>query len=125
MESLTRSAHHHPKRNGPPAIQQDRNAIAASQDLKDTFAAGVQQLRHTSTKPTQSVSDHLILRHNAPRRHRNGPSTSLSRITSGVNPVIRWLRMIAARARFPTTPTVINDHDIDAPPPTMHELVIT
>ncbi|MCX4564428.1 hypothetical protein OHA02_50700 [Streptomyces phaeochromogenes] len=29
---------------------------------------------------------------------------------TGLQPVIRWLRMITARARFPTTPTMINDH---------------
>ncbi|GAA3377132.1 hypothetical protein GCM10020367_51590 [Streptomyces sannanensis] len=53
--------------------------IAASQDLDDTLVAGVQQLRHTSIEPTHSVSDRMVLRRNAPRRHRNGPSTPLAR----------------------------------------------
>lgn len=77
MESLTRSTHHHTKRKSLPAIQQDRNAIAASQDLSNTSTAGFQHLRHTAIEPAQSVGDRVVLRRNAPRRHRNGPSTSL------------------------------------------------
>ncbi|MFF8798297.1 hypothetical protein, partial [Streptomyces globisporus] len=46
-----------------------------------------------------------------------------SAITSGASPVIRWLRMIAARVRLPTTRTMINDQGLDALPPTMHEVV--
>ncbi len=79
MESLTSSAHHHAKRDGPAATQQDRDVIVASQDLDDMLVACVQQLRHTSIEPTHSVSDRLVRRCNAPRRQRNGPSTSLSR----------------------------------------------
>ncbi|MGX1885753.1 hypothetical protein [Streptomyces sp. NPDC055287] len=44
------------------------------------------------------------------------------------SPVTLWLPMIAARTRFPTTPTtptMINAHGFDAPPLTMHELVRT
>ncbi|MEV8388060.1 hypothetical protein AB0P44_45435, partial [Streptomyces chartreusis] len=36
--------------------------------------------------------------------------------------VIRRLRTIAARARAPTTQTMINGHGFTPPPPTMHEL---
>jgi hypothetical protein len=35
------------------------------------------------------------------------------------------LRMIAARVRFATTQTMIDDQGLDVPSPTMHELVGT
>ena len=58
------------------------------------------------------------------RSCHNGPiSATSSAITSGLSPVIRWLRMIAARARSSTMRTMINDQGTDAPPPTTHERV--
>jgi hypothetical protein len=42
----------------------------------------------------------------------------------GRQPVICRLRMIAARARLPTTQTMINDHSLDVPPLLIPNVVV-
>ena len=129
-------------RQGPYLTDCARDGGAADAQPAGRARPGWRRVRDTRGRPTGRPAKTGLCLAPAPtalpRGHAASPaswhscpnmptSATSSAITSGISPVIRSLRKIAARTGLPATQTMLNDQgqrpDPDAPPPTMHELV--